>query len=140
MSYLEKIRKKERDANPFFSLMGIDVVRVEAGRAVLRMEIRPDMYNGMGWLQGGMFTALGDEAMALALYPVLSRNEGIATISESTSFIKGAREGVLIAEGRVIKKGRRIAFAEGDVRADDLEKTLLARTSAAFAVTKLTST
>jgi len=140
MSYLEKIRKKEREANPFFSLMGIDVVRVEAGRAVLRMEIRPDMYNGMGWLQGGMFTALADEAMALALYPVLSRNEGIATISESTSFIKGAREGVLIAEGRVIKKGRRIAFAEGDVRADDLEKTLLARTSAAFAVTNLTST
>lgn len=139
MSYLEKIRKKERDANPFFSLMGIDVVRVEAGRSVLRMEIRPDMCNGVGWLQGGMFTALADEAMALALYPVLSGNEGIATISESTSFIKGAREGVLIAEGRVIKKGRRIVFAEGDVRADDLEKTLLARTSAAFAVTNLTS-
>jgi acyl-CoA thioesterase len=140
MSYLEKIRKKERDANPFFSLMGIDVVRVEAGRAVLRMEIRPDMWNGVGWFQGGMFTALADEAMALALYPLLSRNEGIATISESTSFIKGAREGILIAEGRVIKKGRRVAFAEGDVRADDLEKTILARTSAAFAVTNLTST
>lgn len=135
MSYLEKIRKKEREANPFFSLMGIDVVRVEAGRAVLRMEIRPDMYNGMGWLQGGMFTALADEAMALALYPVLSRNEDIATISESTSFIKGAREGVLIAEGRVIKKGRRIAFAEGEVFAHNDKKTMLSRTSAAFAVT-----
>jgi len=135
MSYLEKIRKKERDANPFFCLMGIDVVRVEAGRAVLRMEIRPDMWNGVGWFQGGMFTALADEAMALALYPLLSRNEGIATISESTSFIKGAREGVLIAEGRVIKKGRRVAFAEGEVFTGDDEKTMLSRTSAAFAVT-----
>jgi uncharacterized protein (TIGR00369 family) len=139
MSYLEKIKNEGRCANPFFSLMGIDVVHVEAGRAVLCMEIRPDMYNGVGWLQGGMFTALADEAMALALYPLLSRNEGIATISESTSFIRGAREGTLVAEGRVIKKGRRVAFAEGDVRADDLEKTLLAKTSAAFAVTKITS-
>lgn len=135
MSYLEKITKKEKDANPFFCLMGIDVIHVEAGKAQLSMEIRPDMWNGVGWLQGGLFTALADEAMALALYPLLSANEGIATISESTSFIRGAREGTLIAEGRVIKKGHRVAFAEGEVFTGDDEKTMLSRTSAAFAVT-----
>jgi acyl-coenzyme A thioesterase PaaI-like protein len=73
--------------------------------------------------------------MALALYSLLSPHEGIATISESTSFIRGVRDGVLIAEGRVIKKGRRVAFAEGDVTQDQKEKKILARTSAAFAVT-----
>ena len=135
MSYLEKIKNEGRRANPFFCLMGIDVVSVEAGRAVLRMEVRPDMCNGVGWLQGGMFTALADEAMALALYPVLSPHEGIATISESTSFIRGVRDGAVLAEGRVIRKGRRVAFAEGDVRMDDTEKTIVSRTSAAFAVT-----
>jgi acyl-coenzyme A thioesterase PaaI-like protein len=35
----------------------------------------------------------------------------------------------------VIRKGRRVAFAEGEVRRDDTEKTILSRTSAAFAVT-----
>jgi acyl-CoA thioesterase len=135
MSYFEKIKKQGRLANPFFCLMGIDVASVEPGKAVLRMEVRPDMCNGVGWMQGGMFTALADEAMALTLYTVLSPNEVIATISESTSFIKGVREGFLIAEGHIIKKGRRVAFAEGEVRVDDQEKTLLARTSAAFAVT-----
>ena len=93
------------------------------------------MLNGVGWLQGGIFTALSDEAMALALYSLLSPREGIATISESTSFIRGVRDGVLIAEGRVIKKGRRVAFAEGDVTLDQPEKEILARTSAAIAVT-----
>jgi acyl-CoA thioesterase len=135
MSYLEKIKKEGRSANPFFGLMGIDVVSVEPGKAILRMEVRSDMQNGVGWLQGGIFTALTDEAMALAIYPMLSSHEGIATISESTSFIKGIQEGFLIAEGRVIKKGRRVTFAEGDVRLDDAKKTILARTSAAFAVT-----
>jgi len=135
MSYLERIRNQGREANPFFCLMGIDVVSVEEGNAVLRMEVRPDMWNGAGWLQGGMFTALADEAMALALYPMLSPHEGIATISESTSFIKGVKDGVLIAQGRVIKKGRHVAFAEGDVTLDQKEKEILARTSAAFAVT-----
>jgi uncharacterized protein (TIGR00369 family) len=135
MSYLEKIKKDGRSANPFFCLMGIEIVSVEPGKAVLKMQVRADMHNGVGWLQGGMLTALADEAMALALYPMLSGTEGIATISESTSFMKGAQGGLIIAEGRVIRKGRRVAFAEGEVFAGDDRKAMLSRTTAAFAVT-----
>jgi len=135
MSYLENIRQHGRNANPFFCSMGIDIVSFEAGKAVLTMQVRPDMHNGVGWLQGGMLVALADEAIALALYTLLKENEGIATISESTSFIKGVCEGVITAEAKVIKKGRRVAFAEAEVFLDDGKKTLLSRTSAAFAVT-----
>ena len=135
MSYLEKITRDGRSANPFFCLMGIDVVSVEPGKSVLKMQVRPDMHNGVGWLQGGMLAALADEAMALALYPLLSKNEGIATISESTSFIKGVQDGFITAEGRIIRKGRRVAFAEGEVFAEGTERVMLSRTSAAFAVT-----
>jgi uncharacterized protein (TIGR00369 family) len=135
MSYLEKIKKDGRQANPFFCLTGIDMVKAEPGIAILTMPVRPDMHNGVGWLQGGMLVALADEAMALALYPLLEKNEGIATIAESTSFIRGVRKGVILAEARVIRKGRRVAFMEAEVRADDREKTLLSRTSASFAIT-----
>jgi uncharacterized protein (TIGR00369 family) len=135
MSYFEKIKKDGRQANPFFCLTGIDIAKAEPGIAVLTMPVRPDMLNGVGWLQGGMLVALADEAMALALYPLLEKNEGIATIAESTSFIRGVRKGVILAEARVIRKGRRVAFMEAEVLADDGEKTLLSRTSASFAIT-----
>jgi uncharacterized protein (TIGR00369 family) len=135
MSYLEKIKKDGRCANPFFCLTGIDIVNAEPGIAVLTMEVRPDLYNGVGWLQGGMLVAIADEAMALALYTLIEKNEGIATIAESTSFIKGVRKGTILAEARVIKKGRRVAFMEAEVWADDGEKTLLSRTTASFAIT-----
>ena len=134
MYYLENIRQHGRNANPFFCSMGIDIVSYEAGTAVLRMQVRPDMHNGVGWLQGGMLVALADEAIALALYTMLKENEGIATISESTSFVKGIREGVIVAEAKIIKKGRRVAFAEAEVFIDNGEKMMLSRTSAAFAV------
>ncbi len=137
MTYPDKIKKDGRSANPFFCLMGIEIVSAEAGRAVLKMQVRPDMYNGAGWLQGGLLVALADEAMALAIYSRLSDVEGIATISESTSFIRGVRDGAVVyAEGRVIRKGRRVAFCEGEVWTQDNKKTLLSRTSAAFAVTQ----
>jgi acyl-CoA thioesterase len=92
MSYFERIKKDGRKANPFFCLTGIDVVKAEPGTAMLTMPVRQDMYNGVGWLQGGMLVAIADEAMALALYPLLEKNEGIATIAESTSFIKGVQK------------------------------------------------
>ncbi len=135
MSYLDNIRAKGRDANPFFCLMGIDVAGFGEGRASLRMTVRPDMANGVGWLQGGMLAAIADEAMALALYTRLAPGEGIATISESTSFIRGVREGRIVAEAEIIRKGRRVAFMECIVRMDDAEKTVLARTTASFAIT-----
>jgi acyl-CoA thioesterase len=135
MSYLENIKKDGSRVNPFFCLMGIDIVKSESGTAMLSMTVRPDMYNGVGWLQGGMLVAIADEAMALALYPLLEMNEGIATIAESTSFIKGVQIGTILAEARVIKKGRRVAFMEAEVWADNGEKTLLSRTSASFAIT-----
>ncbi len=135
MSYLDKITANDPSANPFFSLMGIEVVSVEPGKAILKMQVRPDMLNGVGWLQGGMLVALADEAIALAIYPDLNETEGIATISESTSFIKGVRDGVIFAEGRLIKKGRRVAFAESEVFTVNGERMILSRTSAAFAVT-----
>lgn len=135
MSYFENIKKKGRSANPFFCLTGIDIVSAESGVAVLKMPVRPDMHNGVGWLQGGMLVAIADEAMALALYPLLEKNEGIATIAESTSFVRGVREGIILAEARVIKKGRRVAFMEAEVWADEGKKVLLSRTSASFAIT-----
>ena len=137
MNYCDRIQKDGRLANPFFCLMGIDVVSAEEGKAVLKMQVRPDMANGVGWLQGGMLVALADEAMALAVYTQLAGGEGIATISESTSFIRGVRDGVVFAEGRVIRKGRRVAFSEGEVWTPDGDKrSLLSRTAAAFAVTR----
>jgi len=135
MSYFERIKKDGRKANPFFCLTGIDIVKAEPGKAVLTMPVQPDMHNGVGWLQGGMLVAIADEAMALALYPLLEKNEGIATIAESTSFIKGVQKGTVLAEARVIKKGRRVAFMEAEVWADYGEKVLLSRTTASFVIT-----
>lgn len=131
-SYLEKIKEYGREANPFFCLMGIEVDSFGEGKAELSMEVRPDMLNGAGWLQGGLFTALCDEAMALSLFTVLEDGERIATISESTSFLQGIRKGKVIAKGRVVKKGRQVAFTEGTVM--DAGGQVLSQTSASFAV------
>lgn len=58
--------------------MGIEIGAYGSGEAELFMQVRPDMHNGVGWLQGSLFTALCDEAMALALFTVLEEDAAIA--------------------------------------------------------------
>ena len=136
MNYIEKIRTKGRDANPFFTLMGIETGVFGRGSATLRMPVRPDMLNGEDFLQGGLFTALADEAMVLAIYTLLAPLERIATISETTTFMSGVRQGVLIGTGRVLKKGRRVIFAEGDITLEGSGQ-ILSRSTATFMVTRI---
>jgi len=133
MSYLKNIRTMGRDANPFFRLMDIELGAYGKGEAVLFMPVRPDMLNGVGWLQGGLYSALCDEAMALALFTLLEDGEAIATISESTSFLQGIRKGSIAARAKVVKRGRTVAFLEGRVMSRD-DGTPLSSTQASFAI------
>lgn len=137
MHYFQLILARGRAANPFFCLMDIDIGEINPGEATLRMPVRADMHNGEDWLQGGMFTALADEAMVLAIYSVLLEGETLATISETTSFMRGARDGVLIARAKVVKKGRRVAFAEAEIWHDSPGGPLLSRSTAAYAITRI---
>jgi len=134
MSYLDGIKRMGPAANPFFLLMGIDVCSFGNGQAELSMEVRPDMLNGAGWLQGGLYTALCDEAMALALFTSLREGECIATISESTSYLQGVRGGKILAIGKVIKKGRQVAFTEGFIRKETDVSAILSQTRASFMI------
>lgn len=138
MGYLEDIKARGRAANPFFLLMEIFVNSFGEGQAELSMQVRPDMLNGVGWLQGGIYTALCDEAMALALYTAIENGESIATISESTSYLQGVRSGKIIAKGRVVKKGRHVAFTEGCVKKAHGDEAILTQTRASFNVTRKT--
>lgn len=139
MSYLNEIKNRGQKANPFFCLMGIEPESFGDGKARLRMAVRDDMKNGEGWLQGGLYTALGDEAIALAIYTLLSEGETIATVSCTTHFIRGVREGTIFADGTVVRKGRTMIYAEASIT-NAKDGNLLARCTASFIVRQGTGT
>jgi uncharacterized protein (TIGR00369 family) len=136
--YIERLAVQGESANPFFGLAGIRVARHGEGVAVLTLDVRPDMHNGEGWLQGGLLVALADEAMALAVCTLIAPDERVATVTETTQFLKGVREGRIVATARVSKRGRRVAFLDAEVHGvgaeGERQGDLLSRTSAVFAI------
>jgi uncharacterized protein (TIGR00369 family) len=131
-TYLDRLRVEGEQANPFFSMMGVRVLRMEDGIGEIGLDVRPEFCNGEGYVQGGIYTALADEAIVLAIYQTLDVGETIATITETTSFMRGVNRGTLRAEGRVVKRGRRVIFGEG--RVVDGEGRLCTITTASYAV------
>ncbi|NLN88307.1 MAG: PaaI family thioesterase [Syntrophomonadaceae bacterium] len=102
---------------PFYTLLGIKLVSIGPGQAVFTMKAQQEHTNSIGLLQGGLISSLADTAMGVALR---SLGMNAATVDMSIGFTASARLGdTLRAEGRVVKAGREILFAETRVMAGE---------------------
>jgi uncharacterized protein (TIGR00369 family) len=75
-------------------------------------------------VHGGMVTTLLDTAMGGACWSLMEEGEDFLTADLRAEFIQSARPGTLRAEGRVVRRNRRVVFCSADVF--DAEGTLLA--------------
>jgi uncharacterized protein (TIGR00369 family) len=78
-------------------------------------------------VHGGLYSALVDMAVGGALGTLHAEAQGgvgQTTLDLNVSFLAAPRQGDIIAEGRIIKRGRTIAF--GEVTIKDGSGTLLA--------------
>jgi uncharacterized protein (TIGR00369 family) len=100
---------------PFLKLLGARAEHWERGRAVVSLELRKELTNSWGSAHGGIVTTLLDVAMGGAAMSADVHATGVVTVSLTVSFLRSA-VGSLVAEGRMIKGGRSLAFCEGEVR------------------------
>lgn len=133
--YAENIAKIGAKANPTFMTLGIEPISWGNESAVLKMHVDEHIHNGSGFLQGGFYVILADEAIALAVLAELTENEGTTTITETTEFIRGIKEGDMYATAKLIRKGRRVIFAEAEVHEGSPDGKLLSKTTASYLIT-----
>ena len=103
---------------PIGRTLGFELVEVERGRVVF--EGRPDrsVYNPLGAVHGGYAATLLDSACGIAVHSQLEANRGHTTLELKVSYLRGLTEssGTVRATGRTISVGRRVAFAEAELR------------------------
>ena len=105
---------KEDDAS---QCLGMEILDVKAGEAVLAMTVQPQMVNGHGIAHGGFIFLLADSAFAFACN---SRNERTVAAQCDISFIRPARLGDrLVATAREISKAGRSGIYDVRVTIDD---------------------
>ena len=70
-------------------------------------------------MQGGLLTAMLDNAMARALRLLIADDIAIMSLEIKTSFIAPAPAGELFCEGQVVSHGKTSGFLEGRLFAPD---------------------
>ena len=94
---------------------GISVTTVEEGRVVLEFEASEKHHQPNGVVQGGVLTAIADAAMGMAGMTVQEVGWANTTIELKINFIRPVIQGLVRAEGRVVKVGRTVLFLESTV-------------------------
>jgi acyl-CoA thioesterase len=97
--------------------LGMEIIRVAPGEAVLTMTVTPQMVNGHGIAHGGFIFLLADSAFAFACN---SHNERAVAAQCNISFIKPGKLGDrLVATAREISKTGRSGIYDVRVTVDD---------------------
>lgn len=106
---------------PAAALLGWKALELEAGHVRVRYTARPEFGNPQGAIQGGFLAAMLDDAMGPALVTLLGADQFAPTIELKVNFMRPARPGPIIAEGRVVHRTRFLAFLEGTLSTEDGE-------------------
>src|SRR5574341_234666 len=113
-------------------LFGFQLDSAEPGRAVIRMRVRPKHRQVHGVVHGGILAALADTAAGVACYMLLPRGTRLATIEMKINYLEPVEKGTILAEARVLRKGRTTAVAECDIR--DTSALLVAKALLTFSI------
>ena len=103
------------DTESFGRTLGLRVVDVRRGWALLELDVRPGLKQPAGVLHGGASFGLADTAVAVALRPLYGTGAVLLTIEMKINYLEPIVDGIVAAEAYVVRSSRRSAYAEVDL-------------------------
>ncbi|HJS93004.1 MAG TPA: PaaI family thioesterase [Solirubrobacteraceae bacterium] len=117
---------------PFTATLGMELVSATPEEVIGRLAWREELCTTGGALHGGALMSLADNLGGVCAYLNLPAGAGTATISSSTNFLRGVREGAVTATARPLRVGRTVIVVQTEVR--DEAGRLVTQTTQAQAV------
>ena len=112
---IEKLITGELEPPPIARLLGFRITAVVPGRLTIEFDADERHANPMGVLHGGVYCDIADAAMGEAYLSELEEGETFRTLELKINYLRGVTKGHLIAEARVVSRGRRVGMVECDV-------------------------
>lgn len=103
---------------PLAAAWGVEVLEAGAGRAVLRLPRDPGLLRPGETVSGPALMGLADMAMWAALLTLSEGRDERLTAQLAIAFLRPAGPGPVLAEARVIRRGRLLAYGEVLLRAE----------------------
>ena len=118
IDYLRMMAAGDIPPAPMAGHIRMQLVEVERGAVTFHCHPDESHYNPLGTVHGGLVCTLLDSALGCAAHTTLPAGTGYTSIEIKINYLRPVTpdSGPLICVGRVTKEGRRVTFAEGEVR------------------------
>lgn len=112
--------KKRRAAEavknvPYARMLGIELVDIKAGEAIMKLKMRDELRQPYGVLHGGATASLIDTAMAFAVIASTTEDEKATTVDLTVHYLRPVSEGEIICTAKMVRAGKRILTVSAEV-------------------------
>lgn len=113
--------KQQLESNPFARMLGIEIADVARDYAKLSLRLRPEFLNPLGAVHGGLLFTLADCCSGTT-----ARTDGRRYVTQSgeLQYLRNVSEGTVIAESRVIRRGRTVCVMDIAVKSEEQDLLL----------------
>ena len=109
-------RERERTNDvPIARLIGFEAKDIADGRATVVLAAGPQHANPMGTLHGGILCDIADAAMGIAFASTLAPDESFTTVELKINFFRPVWTGRLLAEAKVVRRGKTMGYVECEI-------------------------
>jgi uncharacterized protein (TIGR00369 family) len=122
-AYIKKLIEKV-NTSPFPNHLRMRLVSISLDQATVKLETGQCHLQPFGIVHGGVMATLIDTATFWSAFLRLPEDDGLVNIDLKLNYLKSIVSGVITAEGRCIRAGRSISYAEASVM--DKEGSLIA--------------
>lgn len=113
-NYSDEIRRSFAQ-QAVMRLIGAELSRVEPGVIEICLPYRADLTQQHGYLHAGVVTTIVDSACGYASYTLMPAGSEVLSVEFKVNMLRPARGELFIARAEVIKAGRTLTVARGDV-------------------------
>ena len=104
---------------PFARLIGMRLIDVRYGEAVIGIEMRDELRQPGGILHGGVTATLIDTAMAFAALSMLEPGEKTSTVDLTVHYLRPLVSGHFVCTAKTVRAGKRIFTMSAEVANDE---------------------
>ena len=113
-NFSEKIYKSF-SGQTVMNLIGANLIKVEAGQIDIKLPFRSELTQQNGFIHAGIITTIADSACGYAAFSLMPENSNVLSVEFKVNLLSPAIGDYFVAEGRIIKAGRTLGVARGDV-------------------------
>jgi uncharacterized protein (TIGR00369 family) len=123
-----------KKTTPLADVFGLEVQVLEESRARVRLPFRSDFMRAGGTVSGPAMMMLADYALYAVIMSVAENGEGAVTSNLNTTFLRRPKAVPVIAEARLIRCGKRLAYGEVTMFSEGDEQEPVAHATGTYAL------